>query len=99
MYCFLPILIVIGSGIVLVIADCKKEERKADSSVDPANIAFAKVVLENPAGLIWVRSWIKEDRQRVALTCYEWDPGQCRRLRVARAVEPGLGKKHKTEHL
>lgn len=46
-----------------------------------------------------IHQWITQGKQRVALTCYELNPRQCHRLRVARAVEACLGKEHKTEHL
>jgi uncharacterized protein (DUF488 family) len=46
-----------------------------------------------------VRRWLVDDKQRVALTCFEEKPQQCHRHCVAEAIESHSGRKLKPVHL
>ncbi len=46
-----------------------------------------------------IASWIVNDRQRVALTCYELHPEQCHRHCVAKAVQKRLSNRCDIQHL
>lgn len=49
--------------------------------------------------LIKIVSWIKNESQRVALTCFELLPHQCHRHCVAEAIEKAFGPKLAASHL
>lgn len=51
------------------------------------------------AALDRIRRWLVDDKQRVALTCFEELPQQCHRHCVAEAIESGSGRELKPVHI
>ena len=84
----------------LGIASAKRKNLKSQDDYDSLFSAYEVETLRHQTGVIeQIRKWIINGRERVALTCYELNPRQCHRQRVAWAIEANLGKEHKTEHL
>ena len=80
----------------------ESEERQELKTQADYDVLFAKYERDSlprqTAALKKIHDWILQDKQRVALTCYEAQPCQCHRHCVAEALEcagiPALTPKH-----
>jgi len=46
-----------------------------------------------------IQRWVANDDHRVALTCFELDPGRCHRHCVAKAIQERFGQALEAQHL
>jgi hypothetical protein len=84
----------------LGIASAKRKNLRSQDDYDRLFAAYEVETLRHQTGATEkINQWVTRGRERVALTCYELNPRQCHRQRVAVAVETNLGKEQKTEHL
>jgi len=72
----------------LGIASEERRELKVQADYDALFAVYERDNLpQQTAALGKIRSWIEQDHERVALTCYEAEPCQCHRHCVAEALE------------
>lgn len=84
----------------LAIASARRKELHTQADDDRLFSAYEEDTLKHQTEATEkVFHRIANDEERVALTCYELNPRQCHRQRVARAVENRLGKEYNTEDL
>lgn len=84
----------------LGIASAKRQNLNTQADYDRLFAAYEVDTLQHQTEATeQIHRWITKGKERVALTCYELEPRQCHRQRVAWAVEKNLGKEHNTEHL
>jgi hypothetical protein len=83
----------------LGIASEERRELHTQADYDALFAVYERECLPlQTSALSRIRRWIEEDRERVALTCYEAEPCQCHRHCVAEALErlggPSLVPRH-----
>ncbi len=84
----------------LGIASAKRQNLNTQDDYDQLFAAYEVDTLRHQTGATEkIFQWITKEKDRVALTCYELEPRQCHRQRVAWAVEKELGKEYKSKHL
>jgi hypothetical protein len=84
----------------LGIASEERRELNTQADYDTLFSVYERETLpkQRPA-LAKIHSWIEQDAQRVALTCFEAEPCQCHRHCVAEAVERIIGPRCVAVHL
>ena len=84
----------------LGIASEKRRDLETQTDYDKLFAAYERQTLPRQTKtLIKIASWIKEEGQRVALTCFELLPHQCHRHCVADALEKTFGPKLAAHHI
>jgi uncharacterized protein (DUF488 family) len=72
----------------LGIASAERRELKVQADYDALFAVYERDNLPRQTeALTRIRTWIEQDHERVALTCYEAEPCQCHRHCVAAALE------------
>lgn len=78
----------------------KRQDLETQTDYDKLFAAYERTTLpKQTKSLIKIAGWIKEESQRVALTCFELLPHQCHRHCVAEAMEKTFGPKLAARHL
>jgi uncharacterized protein (DUF488 family) len=78
----------------------KRQDLKTQSDYDKLFAAYERQTLpKQTKTLIKIAAWIKDEGQRVALTCFELLPHRCHRHCVADALQNTLGPKLAAHHI
>jgi hypothetical protein len=84
----------------LGIASDKRQNLETQKDYDALFLIYEREYLPGQhSALDRIRRWLLDDKQRVALTCFEELPQQCHRHCVAEAIESHSGRKLKPVHL
>jgi hypothetical protein len=84
----------------LGIASDKRQDLETQTDYDKLFAAYERQTLpKQTKTLIKIASWIKEEGQRVALTCFELLPHQCHRHCVSDALQKTFGPKLAAHHI
>jgi hypothetical protein len=78
----------------------KRQDLETQTDYDKLFATYERTMLpKQTKTLIKIASWIKEEGQRVALTCFELLPHQCHRHCVSDALQKTFGPKLAAHHL
>jgi hypothetical protein len=78
----------------------QRQDLETQADYDKLFVSYERQTLSRQTKtLIKIASWIKEEGQRVALTCFELLPHQCHRHCVAEALQQTFGPKLAAHHL
>jgi uncharacterized protein (DUF488 family) len=78
----------------------KRQDLETQTDYDKLFAAYERQTLPRQTKtLIKIASWIKEEGQRVALTCFELLPHQCHRHCVSDALQKSFGPKLAAHHI
>lgn len=78
----------------------RRRDLKCQADYDRLFAAYERDTLCKQVTVVTrIQDWITRDGERIALTCYELDPGQCHRSFVAKAVAVALRNEQQPEHL
>ena len=78
----------------------KRQDLETQTDYDKLFAVYERTMLPKQAKtLVKIASWIKEEGQRVALTCFELLPHQCHRHCVSDALQKTFGSKLMAHHI
>lgn len=78
----------------------KRQDLETQSDYDKLFATYERQTLpKQTKTLIKIASWIREEGQRVALTCFELLPHQCHRHCIAKALQKSFGPKLAAHHI
>lgn len=84
----------------LGVASEERQNLETQSDYDKLFTAYKRETLPRQTkALVKIASWIREQGQRVALTCFELLPHQCHRHCVAEALQKSFGPKLTARHI